>query len=236
MANVKPIIVLLPGLDGTGVLFAALLTKIQLFFEVIVITYPTNQKLSYENIIDYVMDRMPRNQPCVVLGESFAGPIALYVAAAGVHEVLGVILCASFARHPWCLFKKLNRLFLIIPIQYIRKLFIIKWLVNRQLGKELSKKIDDALNRVDPDVIQDRLRYVLEMDATQSLKKITMPLLYMQATHDVFVPQRAFNYLSKYKDDIELHKFPTHHFLLQSMPDEAAEVIKTFVQRLWANV
>lgn len=235
MAYVKPMIVLLPGLDGTGALFAVLLAKLQVFCDVFVIGYPTNQKLSYENIIDYVMDKMPKNQPCVVLGESFSGPIALYVAAAGVHDVRGVILCASFARHPWCLFKKLNRLFLVVPIQYIRGLSIIKWLLNRQLGEYLSRKIDDALNRVDPDVIQDRLRYVLEMDATQSLKKITMPLLYMQAIYDVFVPQRAFNYISKYRDDIELHKFYTHHFLLQSMPDEATEVIKTFVQRLWIS-
>ncbi|MGQ0798894.1 MAG: serine aminopeptidase domain-containing protein [Pseudomarimonas sp.] len=43
---------------------------------------------------------LPRSEPYFLLGESFGGPLAIALAARQPRGLLGLVLCASFARYP----------------------------------------------------------------------------------------------------------------------------------------
>lgn len=75
-------LVLLPGMDGTGTLFDPLLAVLPKTCQIKVIKYPTDASLTYEELERYVIERLPIGRsPLIVIAESFSGPIALRLAA-----------------------------------------------------------------------------------------------------------------------------------------------------------
>ena len=69
-------LILLPGMDGTGILFQPFLDIFPEEIETQIITFPCNEKLSYQELISYVCDKLPKDNDFVILAESFSGPIA----------------------------------------------------------------------------------------------------------------------------------------------------------------
>ena len=123
MPNSRPIhLILLPGLDGTGELFAPLLRRIgrmqvgadepQLIAHAL--HYPDNDKLDLQQlqhaVEHYIAHNLPVDARYLILGESFSGPVAISVAwaaqtareeqALGQRRCMGLILCCSLARNP----------------------------------------------------------------------------------------------------------------------------------------
>ncbi|HMA00429.1 MAG TPA: hypothetical protein VKP66_20995 [Steroidobacteraceae bacterium] len=76
-----PLLLLLPGLDGTGKLFAAFLRALGPGVESRVVEYSPDEPLGYEELELRVRAALPRDRPYVLLGESFSGPIAMRIAA-----------------------------------------------------------------------------------------------------------------------------------------------------------
>lgn len=76
----RPTLVLLPGMDGTGELFRPLLEVIGTAWPVNVVSYPVGEVLSYEQLVDHAQSCLPGG-PLILLGESFSGPIAATLAA-----------------------------------------------------------------------------------------------------------------------------------------------------------
>src|SRR5580700_4256654 len=93
-------LVLLPGLDGSGVMFRPLLGELAPRIRPIVVTYPRDKMLGYEELLPLVLEKIRGLSSFIFLGESFSGPAALMAAAAHPPGLRGVILCASFVRNP----------------------------------------------------------------------------------------------------------------------------------------
>jgi len=66
---------LLPGLDGTGRLFAPLLKCMPKGFEFDVVDYPRDRVLDLDALLSRVGERIEPGVRHVVLAESFSGPI-----------------------------------------------------------------------------------------------------------------------------------------------------------------
>ena len=87
-------LILLPGLDGTGELFAPLLRRIERMHihadepQLIAhaLRYPTHDKLDlrqlHHAVEHYIAHNLPEDARYVILGESFSGPVAITVAYA----------------------------------------------------------------------------------------------------------------------------------------------------------
>src|SRR5262245_9060176 len=90
-------LVLLQGMDGSGALLTELVECLASFRPVLVISFPNDKPLTYDDLTACVVERLPESR-FVLLGESFSGPIAIEVAARQ-QRVAGLVLAASFARH-----------------------------------------------------------------------------------------------------------------------------------------
>ncbi|MFA5258386.1 MAG: hypothetical protein WC360_09565, partial [Opitutales bacterium] len=77
----NPALILLPGLDGTGRLFSDFVAALGPEADVVVVSYPTDQCLSYHELVAFVRPFLPRDRPYVILAESFSGPIGIALAA-----------------------------------------------------------------------------------------------------------------------------------------------------------
>jgi pimeloyl-ACP methyl ester carboxylesterase len=93
-------LVLLPGLDKTGELFQSLLKFLPPRLKARVVSYPSQQFLSYKKLVPLVEDALPHTEPFVLLGESFGGPLSIEIAARQPANLRAVILCASFILNP----------------------------------------------------------------------------------------------------------------------------------------
>ena len=78
----NPALVLLPGLNGTGILFESLQTALGQSLDVRVVRYPQLQ--------GHARKSLPTDRPFVLLGESLSGPIAIRLAAERPRELVGL--------------------------------------------------------------------------------------------------------------------------------------------------
>lgn len=93
-------LVLLPGLDGTGGLFAPFIDAVSSKFDVQVVHYPKEQVIGYKDLVNLAHDALPKDDSYFVLGESFSGPIAIALATDVPLLMRGMIRCCTFARNP----------------------------------------------------------------------------------------------------------------------------------------
>ena len=89
-------LLLLPGMDGTGRLFAPFLEAIGPAVDVQVVRYPGNGSSGYEGLVELARAALPTDGDFFILGESFSGPVAISLAAAHPPGLMGLILCCTF--------------------------------------------------------------------------------------------------------------------------------------------
>lgn len=86
--------VLLPGLDGSGRLFEEFV-RCRPHADVSIARYPLDPSWRLDDYVDHVEATIDAVLPCVVVAESFSGPIALRLQQRD-RRVAGVVLAASF--------------------------------------------------------------------------------------------------------------------------------------------
>jgi pimeloyl-ACP methyl ester carboxylesterase len=221
-------LVLLPGMDGTGLLLEDFVASMGAGADVVLVRYPTTEVLGYPELEARVRASLPRDRPFVLLGESFSGPIAISIAAAPPANMRGLVLTCTFACMPtWRGFRKVAAFLPPIGLPIVR-------LVRRRiLGRHDSPKFRDLLEKVSsqiaPAVRKARLCSVLEIDVTEKLPRITMPVLYLRANEDQVIARAASETIARYIPTMQVREFDAPHALLQTMSDEAAVVIKRFI-------
>ena len=94
------VIVLLPGMDGTGLLFGPLAEAIGGGLQTVTVSYPPDIPLSYRELLPLVRSALPREAPYLLIGESFSGPLALMLAAEGPPNLKALLLVSTFIRNP----------------------------------------------------------------------------------------------------------------------------------------
>ena len=226
-------LLLLPGLDGTGEMFAPLLPELPAWIRPVVVAYPRDVPLGYAELAPIAARAIPAGGPFAILGESFSGPLALQLAAARPPELVGVILCATFVRRPirgvppaarvlvtaggarlWPLLLRLRSPF--VPREY-------RWLVASALA---------AVRSVAPAVVAARIRALLAVNAEEDLRRCEVPLLYLQAAADHLIRAHNLDRIRRIRPDVQVARIDTMHFLLQLEPRQAAAAIAGFLAPL----
>ncbi len=224
-------LVLLPGLDGTGVLFRPLLAALPPNIKPVVISYPTQTPLGYDQLLPLVAGALPKDDPYVLLGESFGGPLSLRIAATSPHGLRGIVLAGSFVSCPFYFVPQWMR-HLVYPWPFHAFPWFIR--LKSQLGayatSEHSSLSMEAISQVAPEVFAHRIREIIRVDVEKELRDCNVPMLYLQGQHDLIVPAGNLRRIRKIKPDIHTMRIASSHMILKRQPMAAAQAIAGFVQ------
>jgi pimeloyl-ACP methyl ester carboxylesterase len=218
-------LVLLPGMDGTGILFEPLLEALPKSISPIVVTYPCDVPLSYVELLPRVEAKLPSSEPYILLGESFSGPLALRIAASCPPGLKGVVLSASFARNPIRFFPRvcspLIRPFLFYSLP-------LRAMLAGYSASPLLQLVRRANEIVTPQVLAARARAAVEVDAEDVLAACEYPILYLAGSKDRVVRKHNYARIKQLNPNVRLVILPAPHLLLQAAPREAAKEIIEF--------
>lgn len=222
-------IVLLPGMDGTGILFENFVAALQA--STVIVVYPMDQPLGYAELEQLVLASLPTDEPYILLGESFSGPIAISIAAKRPANLQAVVLACTFAKLPlprlpaW-----LQKLVGAAPFWRVPVTFTARSVLGRFYSPQLYLRLKQVHDAVAPAVWKARLRAVMAVDYSALLPRIQVPVLCLRATHDrvVFAPASAL--ISKQLPSARVVDIDGPHFLLQAKPAEAAAALRDFAQ------
>lgn len=226
----RPLLVLLPGLDGTGLMFEPFLAALS-GQEAQVVRYP-GALVSYAACIHFARTQLPKDRPFLLLGESFSGPVAIALAAERPAGLRGLVLCGTFARNPrpglaWAGF--LLRLLppLRLPPGMVRVLLLGRWAT-----PSLMDLVQRLLPAVPNATLRDRLRAVIAVDETARLGRIAVPALALAAAHDRLVPPAALRHLRTHLKGLDIVTLQAPHWILQTRPEAAAQALRDFLGRI----
>ncbi len=205
-------LVLLPGMDGTGALFECLIPHLTPGISVQVVTYPTTDRLGYEDLAQFVLRQLPP-PPYVLLGESFSGPIAIRIAAE--RQPAALVLVCSFVRAPWSLRLAKPLIGLMpAPTRFMPVLRLV--LMGKYGTPELRNTLTRSLLAVEPDVLRLRAAEALSADMRGHLERVACPVLYLQAAQDRLIPTSCAEEVLRIRPSAVIARLAGPHFLLQT--------------------
>lgn len=225
-------IVLLPGLDGDGRLLDGLKRRLAPR-PASIIAYPPDRPLGYADLVRFAAERLPA-EPCILLGESFSGPIAIELAASAPSRIRGLILAASFARRPAPAGGLLARAWLASgarpPLWAIAAALMGRWST-----LEIRRDLGEALASVRTDVLACRAAELARVDKLSRLAAITCPLLYMRGRRDRLIGMAAYRQIHRTAPAAELCEIDGPHMFLATHAEASAATIEAFCGRIEAS-
>lgn len=229
-------LVLLPGLDGSGVLFRPLVSRLPPQLRPIVVTYPQDRLLNYQQLVPLVLAVLPADGPFLLLGESFGGPLAVMVASAlaraGRNGLSGLVLSATFVRNPvwfraaWLRFLAQPSALRLFPFLSRAKAKFFGY-----SSSELDALIKEALSEAAPRVVAHRLRCVMTVDVRRELAACGVPVLYLRGTRDFVVPRHNAADVAAALPSVRIVPIEAPHLVLQTQPEAGAAAIIEFAQQ-----
>lgn len=223
-------LVLLPGLDGTDVFFRPLLTALPDWITPMVIQFPTAGANEYPDLLRLVRSAVAKTSACYVLGWSFAGPLALMLAAAEPNKVRGVILVSTFVRPPRRIFA-LFRWAAVTPMVWMiragKRLPV--WLF-RGSADRLRQDKTETWKRVGTGMIAARIRTLLNVDARDLVRDCPRRVLCIAGNHDGIVPHHNVEEIVHLQPSAVVRLIAGHHFAIYTNPNAAADAIAEYMR------
>lgn len=225
-------LVLMPGIDGTGIFFRPLLRALPPDIAPRVITYPDGGALSLAEHAGFVRELLPRND-VVLVAESFSGLVALMLLHDPPGQVKGVVFSAAFAEP---LRRLLIRVATFLPgipslVKRLPAALLNHYLFAPRADEMLEELLCDALPRLSPAALTHRAGLVA-LGYPFPEERFAIPCLYLQAARDRVVPQKAADWFAEHFVNFELARFDAPHCLLQTRPRECADRIVRYVDRI----
>jgi pimeloyl-ACP methyl ester carboxylesterase len=221
-------LLLLPGFDGTGELFAPLQSALGDGVSATVVRYRDEQVL--EDYVESVAAQLPERD-AVLVAESFSGPVALMLMSRYPKRIKRAVLCATFATSP---FRFLTRLARFVPTPLFgpaptQPAILRAFCFDNSTEQELTMKALSVIRSVPAHTIKQRLNILAGLDMVSLLPGIEAPILYLQATRDKVVGPDLGRQLTDGLPNVEVHCIDGPHLLLQCRPRESAQAISSFI-------
>ena len=223
-------LVLLPGLDGTGLLFKPLLECLPSHFKVTVISYPKHEFLTLDQQIHHIQNQLPQ-QAFYLLAESYSGSAAVRMASQANTPILGLILCSTFAGNPRPSLQWTHPFLPFIPFQIFSTQLLSRLLFSHP-NPRLADLLHQAMQSIPNSVLQKRFQAVIRNNSAEFLSLIKNPTLILQASDDWLVPKHCGQYLQNLIADSTILELKGGHGLLQENPSRAADAIQHWIESL----
>ena len=217
--------VILPGMDGTGLLSKRLADCVN-SDDASVIAYPSGEFMSYDRIIEFIKTKLP-SEPYLLIAESFSGPAALLIASENPSNLKGLVLSATFLKRPfpWFWLKIGSWIVGCLPPLKIG----IKLLLLNGASDALAEAAMAAIESVNRDVLKKRVLELAKIDVRSSISSIRCPVLFLWPARDRLIPRSHYIEIASH--------FPAQHikgphFLFHSCPKQSFNAIANFEKRL----
>lgn len=222
-------IVLLPGMDGTGRLFAPLLNQIT-DHQCMVIALPQSGPQDYPTLANFVHDKLP-DDDFILIAESFSGPIAATIAQQNHSSLKGVIFIATFLTPPHVMLLKLAQ---FLPIKWMSNLpgahMMQKFLFfNKPVNLKLLILFNEVIDTVPSQVLRDRLKSISLLKTSDF--NCVVPSLYVSATEDKLVSADKIKDFQQRFTHLSVQKINGPHFIIQTCPEKCGQMIHNFVKK-----
>src|SRR6202789_2773116 len=228
--SLTPALVLLPGLDGTGKLFAEFLKALDLSVSAQVVAYPPDIPLGYDELEALVRAALPARGRFVLLGESFSGPLAIRIAAHPPPGIVGLILCVTFASNPYPHLAWARGLAALLPLKSLPRWLRAPLMWGSASPSKAPRQSERAMAGVDAAVIRRRIAALLSVDETAALAKISVPTLVLCATGDRVISKAASMRLMHGIRHAQRLDIDGPHLLLKTRPKECAAAVLNFIR------
>jgi pimeloyl-ACP methyl ester carboxylesterase len=226
----KPtILVLLPGPDGTDVFFRPLLAGLPEWITPMVVQFPTAGANEYPDLLANVRETLSKIPHFYVLGSSFAGPLALMLAAAEPNRVRGVILSTTFVRPPRPIYAQLRWAAVTPAIWMVRAFRRIPVWLSRGPTDRLRQDKTETWNRVSSRMVAARIRALLKVDTRDLLRDCPQPVLCLAGSDDGIVPRHNVEEIMSVRPSVRVRMIEDPHFAMYTNPRAAAEAIAEFM-------
>ncbi len=218
-------LVLLPGLDGTGLLFSYFLEQFLDRSHIIVINYPRDRLLDYDQLTEIVRGQLPTSTHFILIAESFAGPIAARLIE--YPQLSGIIFCASFLTSPQpLLLEFVGQMPLPLLLRFPIPSFPLRVACfGFSCPETILDSFRETLQLVRPDVISYRLNLLRSINDLWRIRKSPVPLGYLKASDDQLVPASKQLEIKRAFPLLATREIVGSHFLLQTLPAVAKESI-----------
>ncbi|MEG0881446.1 MAG: alpha/beta hydrolase, partial [Janthinobacterium sp.] len=188
----------------------------------------------YAALEAYVRERLPRDRPFVLLAESFSGPLGAALRADPPPGMRALVLCCSFVRNPRPMLAPLRHLLGLVPFGALPGFALRQALLAPYATPQLQAELAAALAQVPPATLRQRLRAVLETDASHAFARGSLPVLYLRARHDRLVPPANAAQIRRQAAGAQVIDIAAPHMLLQAAPEAAAVAVAAFITGLSA--
>jgi pimeloyl-ACP methyl ester carboxylesterase len=220
-------LVLLPGLEGTGDLFGHFIRSLPKPCTVQIIRYPRDVPLTYLELERHVLDQLPKGAPITLLAESFSGPIALKISERRDLDLKAVVLVSSFALRPlgWA-----GPLLARLPISSLLRrplpaAVTRTFLYGTNASQALVSEFTAALSSVDPVVIADRLKQALTATYGGGHLKPNTRVIALFSKRDRLLGRTALRSIVRAHGEIEAVAIDAPHCALQCSPEEVVRCL-----------
>ncbi len=192
-AKMKPLIVLIPGLDGTGLLYYRQIEPLEERYRVLAYRPQSRAVFDYQDLVDELDSAVPDVAPAsmTVVGESFGGTAAMHYVLAYPEKVARLVLINTFSRYRQririrlgcCLAPLLQRR----VIRGIKDLVVDRTLEREGIPPEDRKRYHEIIKQVYQPAYRRRLELVRDVDLRGRLKDIRVPTLLFASGCDKIV-------------------------------------------------
>ena len=234
-------ILLLPGADGTGVLFQPLLAAMQKSgvdledvhtvnlnsdAEADVQTTPLEQTLSIQAQRIERQFGKSTGRPIIVIAESYSGLLAVELVKRQQLPIAQIILVASFVTSPSQLAglgSKMNAVWLKTMLRLTPEVVWGRMLFGSWQTVALRRLFLEAIQQTPNQLLQQRLAII----AKAKLPNMTsaVPCLYLQAEQDNLVAKHSIKSVQQVFTHCQVRVLAGTHFLLQTNPVECWDAV-----------
>lgn len=224
-------LILMPGFDGTGELFAPLQTALGTGLDSTTIVRYTTERC-FDDHVNTAAQSVRGD--CVLIAESFSGPVAIALMAGFPSRIRCAVLCATFAV---CPLRSLARMIARAPaalfgMNAFRGSLLRSLCLNGSDDSVLLRQAISVAGSLSAVTIRNRMRVLADVDVRPLLSQIVAPVLYLRATDDRIIPASYSREVMRGLRNIRAKDIEGPHLLLQARPRECAAAITSFVSEL----
>ncbi len=190
----KPLALLIPGLDGTGLLYYRQVPGLEEEYRVLPYRFRSRARFDYQDLVRELQTAVGPEPPgsVTVVGESFGGTVAMHYVLAHQERVSRLVLINTFSRYTRRLRIHLGcRLAPALQWGGVRRLkdFVVdRTLAHEGIPLEDRQRYREIILQVHLAAYVRRLELVREVDLRPRLAEILVPTLIFASGRDKLVP------------------------------------------------